>query len=89
MWLDFQRPFAESCNKLVHVTNHEQNSDQPRLTGIAESGQRSEQKSLIPDGPTMRRLRQSHFLKQSRINSFVEHVTRIMGRMSQVSAAMT
>jgi hypothetical protein len=29
VWVDFQRPFAESCNKLVHVTNHEQNSGQP------------------------------------------------------------
>jgi hypothetical protein len=35
MWLDFPRPFAESCDKLVHVTNHEQNSGQPMLTGIA------------------------------------------------------
>jgi hypothetical protein len=35
MLLDFQRPFAESCDKLVHVTNHEQNSGQPMLTGIA------------------------------------------------------
>ena len=30
MWLNFQRPFAERCNKLVHVTNHEQNSGQLR-----------------------------------------------------------
>jgi hypothetical protein len=37
----------------------------------------------------MRRLRQSHFLKPSRINSFVEHVTRIMEEMEQASAAMT
>jgi hypothetical protein len=30
MGRNFQRAFAESCNKLVHVTNHEQNSGQPR-----------------------------------------------------------
>jgi hypothetical protein len=29
-WLNFQRPFAESRNKFVHVTNYEQNSGQPR-----------------------------------------------------------
>jgi hypothetical protein len=29
MWLDFPRPFAESCNKLVHVTNYEQTLANP------------------------------------------------------------
>jgi|GraSoiStandDraft_55_1057291.scaffolds.fasta_scaffold49607_2 hypothetical protein len=37
----------------------------------------------------MPRLRPSHFLKQSRNNGFVVHLTRIMEGMSQVSAAMT
>jgi len=33
----------------------------------------------------MRRLKQSHFLRQSPSNSFVEPVTRIMGRLAQFS----
>jgi hypothetical protein len=37
----------------------------------------------------MRRLRLSHFLKPTRNNGFVEHLTRIMEGMQQVSAAMT
>src|SRR4029077_717420 len=29
VWLDFPRPFAENCNKLVHVTNYEQTLANP------------------------------------------------------------
>jgi hypothetical protein len=38
MWLDFQRASCESCNKVVCVTNHEQNAED-LLTGIAEQGE--------------------------------------------------
>jgi len=51
MWLDFQRPFAESCNKLVHVTNHEQNSGQPRKPVLLNRASPQSKKSLIPGLP--------------------------------------
>src|SRR3984893_6229165 len=45
MWLDFHRPFAESCEKLVHVTNHEQISGQATPNGMASIGSASEQRA--------------------------------------------
>jgi hypothetical protein len=90
MWLDFQRPFAGSCNKLVHVTNHEQNSGQPRLPVLLNrASAQSKKRASYQDCPTIGRLRRSHFLRQSRLNSFAEQVIRIIGGPGSPSAAMT